>query len=149
MTMNTNTANRSILGATVGNADLAALILRVSLGALFLPHAWLKLFVFTPAGTAGFFQSLGLPGPLAYLVIAVEILGGLALITGTYTRIAALVLMVDILGTIVTVHGPAGFFFTNQNGGWEYPALWAVALLVQALLGGGAFALTSDRFRDS
>lgn len=47
------------------NADLAATILRFSMGVLVLAHAGLKLFVFTPAGTAGYFASLGLPGPLA------------------------------------------------------------------------------------
>lgn len=59
------------------NPALAATILRVSLGILFLAHAGLKIFVFTPAGTVGFFESLGLPGPLAYLVIAAELLGGI------------------------------------------------------------------------
>ena len=52
-------ARLSIAG--VSNVDLAALVLRVSTGALFLAHAGLKLFVFTPAGTAGFFESLGFP----------------------------------------------------------------------------------------
>jgi putative oxidoreductase len=46
-----------------------------------------------------------------------------------------------LLGAIVTVHGAAGFFFTNPNGGWEFPALWIVALIAQALIGDGAFAL--------
>ncbi len=72
--------------AGVSNPDLAASILRVALGVLFLIHAGLKVFVFTPAGTAGFFQSLGFPGPLAYLVIAAEVLGGVALILGLWTR---------------------------------------------------------------
>lgn len=67
------------------NADLAAAILRIAMGILFLAHAGLKLFVFTPAGTASFFASLGLPGPLAYLVIVAELFGGLALILGLYT----------------------------------------------------------------
>ncbi len=123
------------------NADLAALILRVSLGVLFLAHAGLKIFVFTPAGTAGFFQSLGLPGPLAYLIIAVEVLGGLALIAGYRTRIVSLALIPVLLGAIVTVHFAAGFWFSNENGGWEYPAFWVVTLVVQALLGDGAAAL--------
>lgn len=121
--------------------DLAALLLRVSLGVLFLAHAGLKIFVFTPAGTAGFFQSIGLPGPLAYLVIAVELLGGIALIAGYRTRIVALALIPVLLGAIVTVHFAAGFWFSNENGGWEYPAFWIVALVVQALLGDGAAAL--------
>lgn len=123
------------------NTDLAALILRVSLGVLFLAHAGLKIFVFTPAGTAGFFQSLGLPGPLAYLIIAAELLGGLALIAGYRTRIVSLALIPVLLGAIVTVHFAAGFWFSNENGGWEYPAFWIVTLVVQALLGDGAAAL--------
>lgn len=122
--------------------EIAALILRVTLGALFLAHFSLKAFVFGPAGTAGFFASLGLPGALAYPTMAVELLGGLALILGLYTRIASAALIVVLLGAIATVHIHAGFFFNNPNGGWEFPAFWAVTLLVQALLGPGAFALS-------
>lgn len=121
-------------------APYAATALRVALGILFLAHAGLKFFVFTPAGTAQFFASLGLPGPLAYLVILVETLGGLALIAGVYSRLVALALVPVLLGAIVTVHGPAGFFFTNPNGGWEFLALWIVGLVSVALLGDGAYA---------
>ncbi len=126
-------------------APYAALLLRLTLGGLFLAHASLKLFVFTPAGTAKFFGSLGLPAELAYLVIAAEILAGIALILGLYTRWAALAAVPILLGAIFTVHGAAGFFFNNPRGGWEYPAFWAVALIVQALLGDGAFALRAPR----
>lgn len=122
-------------------APYAALLLRVTLGALFLAHAGLKVFVFTPAGAAKFFGSLGLPPELAYLTIAAEVIGGGALILGVYTRWVSLALIPVLLGAIVLVHGAAGFFFTNANGGWEYPAFWAVALAVQALLGNGALAL--------
>lgn len=118
-----------------------ALLLRVTLGMLFLVHAGLKLFVFGPAGTVGFFASLGLPAALAYLTMTVEILGGLALIAEFYTRIAAIVVMPVLLGAIATVHGANGFFFNDAGGGWEYPAFWSVALLVQALIGDGAYAL--------
>jgi putative oxidoreductase len=129
----------------VANADLAATLLRVSLGGLFLAHAGLKLFVFTPTGTAGYFASLGLPGPLAYLVIAAELIGGIALILGVYCRWVALGLVPILLGSIYASHGAAGFFFSNEGGGWEFPAFWAVALVVQALLGDGAFALKPAR----
>ena len=122
-------------------APYAATLLRVSLGILFLAHAGLKIFVFTPAGTAQFFGSLGLPPALAYLTIAAEVLGGLALILGVYSRIAAVVLIPVLIGAIATVHGPAGFFFTNANGGWEYPAFWIAGLATSALLGEGALAL--------
>jgi putative oxidoreductase len=124
-------------------APYAALILRVTLGALFLAHAGLKFFVFTPAGTAQFFGSLGLPPALAYLVIAAETAGAVALIAGFYTRWVALALIPILVGAIVTVHGPAGFFFSNPKGGWEFLAFWIVALLAQALLGDGAFALSA------
>ncbi|GAA0485431.1 MULTISPECIES: DoxX family protein [Tatumella] len=122
-------------------APYAVLLLRVTLGVLFLAHLGLKLFVFTPSGTAQYFQSLGLPGGLAYLVMLLELAGGLALILGVYARIAAVVLIPLLLGTIVTVHGPAGFFFTDANGGWEFPAFWIIALLVLALSGDGKYAL--------
>ncbi|WP_445501323.1 DoxX family protein [Microvirga sp. G4-2] len=130
-------------------APYAALILRVTLGALFLAHAGLKIFVFTPAGTAQFFGSLGLPGFLAYAVILAEVLGGVALIAGFYARWVALALIPILLGAIFTVHGPAGFFFSNPKGGWEFLAFWIVALLAQALLGEGAYALKSGSLKAS
>ncbi|GLR86202.1 LysR family transcriptional regulator [Bradyrhizobium iriomotense] len=126
-------------------APYAALVLRVTLGALFLAHASLKFFVFTPAGTAKFFGSLGFPPELAYLVMTVEVLSGVALILGVWTRYAALAGIPILLGAIFTVHGAAGFFFTNPKGGWEFPAFWAIALLAQALLGDGAYALRPSR----
>jgi putative oxidoreductase len=129
-------------------APYAALVLRASLGALFLAHAGLKLFVFTPAGTAQFFGSVGLPPVLAYVTIAAEVLGGLALVLGIWTRVVAGLLTPILLGAIFTVHGGAGFFFDNPHGGWEYPAFWAVSLTVQALLGDGVYALRVLR-RDS
>ena len=124
-------------------APYAALLLRLSLGALFLAHAGLKFFVFTPAGTAKFFGSVGLPGELAYLVILAEVLAAVALILGVWTRVVALLATPILLGAIFTVHGQAGFFFSNPHGGWEFPAFWTVALLVQALLGDGALAVGS------
>ena len=49
-----------------------------------------------------------------------------------------------VLGAAVLAHGPNGFWFNNEGGGWEYPAFWALTLLVQSLLGGGKFAVTKD-----
>jgi putative oxidoreductase len=122
-------------------AAAAALLLRLALGVMFLAHAWLKIKVFTPAGTAQYFKSLGLPGELAYLTIAAELGGGILLILGIETRWVALALVPLILGTIVMVHGKAGWQFTNKDGGWEFPAFWAVGLLALALLGDGSAAL--------
>ncbi|MEE1613368.1 DoxX family protein [Microvirga sp. CF3016] len=122
-------------------APYAALVLRITLGVLFLAHAGLKVFVFTPAGAAQFFGSLGLPPVLAYLTIAAETAGGLALILGFFSRWVSLALIPILLGAIVFVHGSAGFFFNNPKGGWEYLAFWIAALVVQALLGDGALAV--------
>lgn len=127
--------------AAGGNPDLAATLLRLTNGLLFVLHAGLKIFVFTPAGTVGFFQSIGLPGPLAYLVIAAELLGGIALILGFKTRLVSLGLIPILLGALFTVHLSKGFFFMNEGGGWEYLLFWIVALLVQALLGSGLYAI--------
>ena len=120
---------------------IAALLLRVSLAIMFFAHAWLKIKVFTPAGSVKYFESLGVPGSLAYLTMAAEIGGGLLLLFGIETRWVALALVPLMLGTIVLVHGKNGFWFTNKDGGWEYPAFWVVGLLVLALLGDGSAAL--------
>lgn len=122
-------------------APYAALVLRVSLGIMFIAHSMLKLLVFTLPGAAGFFQSIGLPGWLAYVTTFVELAGGIALITGIYARYIALALIPILLGAIYSVHAVNGWLFTNKGGGWEYPAFWAVALFVQFLLGDGALAV--------
>ena len=145
MTYATTSADRATSIVGVSNADLAALVLRVSMGILFLAHAGLKIFIFTPAGTAGYFASLGLPAALAYLVIAAELFGGIALILGVYSRWVSLALVPILLGSIYTPHGAAGFIFSNEGGGWEFPAFWAITLVVQALLGDGAYALKRNR----
>lgn len=121
-------------------APYAALVLRVSLGLLFLAHGLLlKVFTFTIPGTVGFFESIGYPGFFAYLVILGEIGGGLALILGVQTRAIALALLPIMIGATVQ-HMGNGWLFSAPNGGWEFPALWTVLLFVQALLGDGAYA---------
>ncbi len=122
-------------------APYAALILRLCLGIMFIAHALLKWRVFTIPGTVAFFQSLGLPGWFAHLTITAELAGAAGLILGIYPRYVALLLIPLILGTIVMVHGKKGWLFSNKDGGWEYPAFWAAALLVQFLLGDGAWVL--------
>ena len=115
-------------------------LLRVTSGALLLTHGLIKLLVFTLAGTAGFFESIGFPGILAYPVMAGEIVLGLALILGFMTRWAALAALPIMIGAIVP-HAGNGFTFSNTGGGWEYPVFWTIALAVQAMLGDGAYAI--------
>ena len=125
-------------------APYAALLLRIGLGLLFLAHADLKVRVYGLPTEAEFFRSIGLPGGLVYLTAAMEVTGGVALVAGVYARFAALLLVPIMVGTIVTVHGKKGWLFTNKDGGWEYPAFWTLALLVQFLLGDGAWALLAS-----
>ncbi len=123
-------------------APYAALALRIALGAMFIAHALLKLFVFTLPGTVQFFQSLGLPGALAYATFAAELVGGTMILLGVGTRWVAAMLMPILLGA-TWVHFPNGWLFTAPKGGWEYPAFLSAAALAQALLGDGAYALSS------
>lgn len=126
-------------------APYGALLLRIALGVMFIAHGLLKLVVFSPAGTAGFFQSLGLPGFLGYLTMAAELIGGLALLAGFQVRLVSLALVPILLGSIIFVHGANGWGFGNPGGGWEYPAFLTVAALAQALLGPGALALSGRK----
>jgi len=122
-------------------APYAALLLRWSLGIMFIAHALLKWRVYSIPVTVKTFQSIGLPGWFAYLVIAAELIGGVCLILDIAPRYAALLVIPLIVGTIITVHGRNGWPFSNPGGGWEFPAFWAATLLVQYLLGDGAWTL--------
>jgi putative oxidoreductase len=127
------------------STELAAFLLRVSLGLMFLAHSvLLKLFVFTLPGTAQFFGSLGLPVWSAYLVFALEAVGGLMLILGVQVRWVAVVLIPVLLGA-TWAHLGNGWLFSAPNGGWEYPLFLTVATAAQALLGEGAFALSRSK----
>ena len=122
------------------NSDYAALMLRVTSGALFVAHGLMKVFVFTLPGTVGFFESLGLPGFLAYLTILAEVGGCLALILGVATRAVSLALIPVLLGA-TWVHSGNGWVFSSEGGGWEFPLFWAIVQGAIALLGSGAYAL--------
>jgi len=117
-----------------------AAILRLSLGVMFVSHGLLKVLVFTMPGTIGFFESVGFPGFMAYMVVIAELFGGAALIAGIMVRWVSLALVPVLLGAM-WVHLPNGWVFSADGGGWEYPAFLAAAALVQALLGPGAYAL--------
>lgn len=122
--------------------DYAALVLRVSLGVMYLTHSLvLKVGTFGVPGTMKFFESVGLPGFVALLVIAAEAIGGTLLVLGVKTRAVALAL-VPILAGAAWVHAGNGWVFTAPGGGWEYPVFLALASGALALLGDGAWALS-------
>ena len=121
-------------------ADFGPTLLRLALGTVFVAHGLLKVLVFTVPGSVQYFQSLGLPGVLAYAVIAAELVGGVALIAGYRVRAVAMVLAAIGFGSVLG-HAGNGWLFTNAGGGWEYPVLLGFATAALALTGGGAFAL--------
>ena len=116
-------------------------LLRITIGILFLAHGvYLKLIVFGLVATVGFFESLGLPAPIAYLIIAGETAIGIGLVLGVQARWAALAGVPIMLG-VTWVHSGAGWTFSSEGGGWEYPAFWTVSLIAVFLMGDGAYAL--------
>jgi putative oxidoreductase len=116
-------------------------VLRVSLGLMFIAHSViLKYFTFTLAGTAQYFDSIGLPGFLAYVVFAAEAIGGVLLVLNIRTRWVALTLVPLLLGA-TWVHIGNGWVFSNEGGGWEYPVFLIIATVVVALQ---AEAVTSE-----
>lgn len=121
--------------------DYASLLLRLTLGGMFLAHGLLKFIVFTLPGTAGFFESVGFPGWAAYVVAPAEVLAGVALIAGFQTRLVALAGIPILLGALA-VHAGNGWSFTNPKGGWEFPLYLVLTAVVVALLGGGRIAVT-------
>ena len=118
----------------------AALLLRLALGTMFIAHALLKYFVFTLDGTAQYFGSFGLPPALGYVTFAAELVGGVMLVLGVYTRWVALALVPFLLGA-TWAHLGNGWLFSGKGGGWEYPVFLTLAAIVLALLPQAAPAL--------
>lgn len=125
----------------------APLLLRWTIGPMFLAHGSQKLFGLFGGhglmGTGQFFAQMGFqPGVFwAGLVGSSEFFGGLCLVLGLLTRWATLPLMVTMLVAIFKVHWSHGFF--SQNGGFEYPFVILGGLLSLLLLGGGKASLDS------
>ena len=128
-------------------SDYGIALLRVSLGVMFIAHSVvLKYFTYGLAGTAQFFESIGLPGFLAYVVFGMEAVGGILLVLGVRTREVSAALL-PVLAGALWVHSGNGWVFSSANGGWEYPLYLIVLLAAQVLLGEGAFALSRRQVR--
>jgi putative oxidoreductase len=130
--------------------NYALSILRLALGVVFFAHGaqktlgWFGGYGFH--GTMGFFtQQMGIPAPFAVLAICAEFLGGLGLIVGFLSRIAAFGILCNMLVAVFMVHHKFGFFMNwagNQPGeGYEYHLLAIAALLVIMIAGAGAFSI--------
>jgi putative oxidoreductase len=129
--------------------DVSFTILRLTLGVVFFAHGAQKMLGcfggFGFQATMGFFTHMGMPAPLAFLIICTEFLGGLGLLVGLLTRIAALGIGVEMIGAIFMVHLQNGFFMNwmgNQKGeGFEYHLLTIAIAAALLLRGAGAFSL--------
>lgn len=124
--------------------SVALLVLRVVLGFILAAHGWQKFFQYTLGGATASFEQMGVPlaSVVAPAVATLELAGGIALVLGVLTRVAAALLAVDMLGALFLVHLSAGIFV--DNGGYELVAILAAAAAALVLAGPGAYSV--DRF---
>ena len=130
----------------------AITVVRITLGVLFFAHGAQKVFGWFGGyglkGTTGYFVSIGLPLPVAYAACFLELLGGIGLVLGLFTRLAALAIIAMMAGAIAKVHAPHGFFVNWElasgkgHGVEAHLAFFAIA--VACLIAGGG-ALSVDR----
>lgn len=131
--------------------DWSALLLRLVLGLVMFPHATQKMFGWFGGGgidgTLAFFAGLGIPGWVGVTVIAIEFVASVALILGVLGRLAAAGVIAVMIGAIITVHAPHGFFMnwlgTKGGEGFEYHL--ALIAIAAAILIRGSGALSVDR----
>lgn len=118
--------------------------LRAVIGLVFLMHGSQKLLMNGLASTAAFFDSLGIPiaQVAAGLVTALEILGGVALILGWFTRLVAALLAIDMAVAILTARMEGGFFVPS---GFEFELTLLGGCLTLAVMGPGGFSLDAMR----
>lgn len=129
--------------------DVTLTILRLVLGVVFFAHGAQKMLGWFGGygfhGTMGFFEHLGMPAAVGFLVICTEFFGSLGLIVGFLTRIAALGIGGEMIGAVLMVHLPNGFFmnwFGNQKGeGFEYHLLVFAIVATLVLRGAGKFSV--------
>lgn len=124
---------------------LALGLVRLMVGLVFVAHGLQKLLVYHYPGVVSSFDKMGIPAPglSAALAIAAELGGGLLVLTGLYTRLAAIPVAFTMVVAITQVHWHNGFF--AQGGGFEYPLTLLVLSLALVLGGGGAFAIDNLR----
>jgi putative oxidoreductase len=121
------------------NLDVALLILRLALAIVLLYHGIPKLLHFSAA--VGGFQTMGLPAPplSAAFALLAEVVGGLLILFGVAVDLAAVLVIIDMLGAIALVHWANGFDFTKN--GWEHPFTVLAMGLALALAGPGRMAV--------
>jgi putative oxidoreductase len=126
--------------------DIALAILRVAAGSVFAAHGAQKLFIYGIAGVTGAFEGMGIPlaSVVAPAIAIIEFVGGLALMLGLFTPMAALLLGADMAGALFLVHLSAGFFLPN---GIEFVLVLGSIALFFVLSGPGAYSIDAFRAR--
>jgi putative oxidoreductase len=124
-------------------APYGIFLLRVAIGFDWIVHALLKTYRGMNTHEALLAKN-GITPLLAWPTFSLEIIGGIAILLGWYTRQWAALLLV-FLAVVVWVKWPVGWLYSNPGGGWEYPMLWLVAQAALVLAGSGAFALRTTR----
>ncbi|RVT96902.1 DoxX family protein [Rhodovarius crocodyli] len=123
----------------------AALLLRLSLGAILLAHGlYMKIMTVGLTNVMAYFGRIGFPPILAPIVAFGETAAGIALVVGVMVRPASVLVLPILIGAALQ-HTGNGWMFASPRGGWEFPVLLIVLAVVQALLGAGAFALEPVR----
>ncbi|GGE83411.1 DoxX family protein [Priestia taiwanensis] len=108
--------------------EIGKCMLRVVLGIIFFAHG-LSKFQGGIENTVGFFDSIGIPGFVAYIVAVIELVGGIAMIVGLGTRVVALLFVGVMVGAIFTVKLPAGLLGNGDMAGYEFDlALLAISI---------------------
>ena len=127
---------------TVASADAGKLLLRLSVGILVLLHGIAKV-TGGADGVVGMVEKAGLPGSFGYAVYIGEVIAPLAMILGVWTRLAALVVALNMAVAILLAH--SGEILTlTRGGGWalELQGMFLLTALAVALIGPGRYALT-------
>ena len=134
-------------------AKFAYPLLRITCGALLIPHGYVKLFGAAAKGTS-FFMAMTLGGhgkagagpfaeswlPVAYYLGVLELVGGAMLVVGLLTRVIAIQLVIFMFVAAFFVHFSRGYFW-QINAGWEMPLMWMLLAIIVLIRGGGDYSI--------
>jgi putative oxidoreductase len=129
--------------SSVAMAPYGLFLLRAAIGIDWIAHAFLK----TTRGMnthEALLAKNGITPLLAWPTFGIEVMGGIAILLGWYTRQWAALLLI-FLGVVVWIKWPVGWTYSNTGGGWEYPLFWLIAQATLVCAGGGAFALQKTK----
>jgi putative oxidoreductase len=130
-----------LAGFYASMAPITDLLIRIVVGVMFLMHVWVKFNAGAARIAGNFGTNYGLPMAelSAYTVMGLELVGGICLIVGLFTRFFAAALAVEMGIALLVAHLPKGY--AAGAGGYEYVLLIGVALLMIAMRGGGAYSV--------